>query len=312
MLSLKAANRGRSADGVRRGGLFAILLLTAVLGGCAEKAKTVQLGAAQFETASLDAIDKIDAFRQKEVSTASLSPADAGAGFVAQVLGSQRPIDQKTLEILADPMRSDLPHSEAAWQAFLAKLRDQYGSFRAIFDSLDRGSLFAAPDVKKAIPTLDPLIAQMTAFAKSIQDHPARFIRERAAIAAELEIIRDDREMTADAKRTALLRTRQRLLDTLAAEELVTRETSAECLKVSRLGLELRKLLAAYDTLTFEDLTEGLEIAFRVAGSVSDRDFSGLRARTNGVIAEISADPDLKALFDAALNRIGRVREIGP
>lgn len=308
MLSELAMKRVRRLDRGRLIDFVAVVALVAVLGGCAEKAKTVQLGAAQFETASLEAITQIDALRQKEVTATSASPADAGESFVAQVLGSSRPIDQQTLEILADPMRGSLPQSEAAWQAFLATLRGQYGSFTAIFASLDRGSLFAAPEVGKAIPPLDPLIAQMAAFAKSIQVHPARFLRERAAVAAELEVIRDDPELSAAAKRTALLRTRQRLLDTLAAEAQITRETSAQCLEAARLGLELRKLLAVYDRLTFEDLTEGLATAFRVAGSITGSDFAELEARTDGVIAEIGSDPNMKALFDAALARIDGVR----
>lgn len=273
--------------------------------GCAEKARTVQVGASQFLSESNAAIDGIDALRRAEVTAPPLPAAEAADKFVQLVEGSKQPITGATLAILLNPGAIATPGNEQEWQALLGKLRGQYAAFAAIFGSLDRGSLLAAPDVKRAIPLLDPLTAQMAAFAKTLQANPAVFIAERAALAADLEQARDDARLTADQRRAALLRLRQRLLDVAAAEQRITAETTVQCLKAARLGLALRKLLAAYDTLTSGDLMEGLAVAFQVAGSVSGRDLSGLQARTDGVVAELTATPELKALFDTALGEVG-------
>ncbi len=282
-----------------------VLAVALLLAGCAEKAKTVQLGATQFKAESFAAIDKIGALQAAEITAPPLPPGQAADKFVALVEGSTRPIDQQTLQLLLNPGAIGTPATSARWQAFLDGLRAQYATFASIFDSLDQGSLLAAPDVKRAIAPLDKLTAQMAAFARTVQTHPAVFIAERANLAADIESARDNTQLSPAQKRTALLQLRERLVNVAAAEQRMTAETAAQCLKAASLGLELRKLLAAYDSLTVDDLMEGLATAFQVAGTVSGRDFGGLESRTESVIAEFTATPELKALFDDALKRAG-------
>ena len=63
--------------------LLAVLVAaTLALGGCAEKARTLQVGAAQFETESLAAIDRIDDLRRQELAAPPVSDAEAMANFV--------------------------------------------------------------------------------------------------------------------------------------------------------------------------------------------------------------------------------------
>ena len=281
--------------------LAAALLLV----GCADKARTVQVGAAQFKAESFAAIDKIGALQAAETTAPPLPPGLAADKFVALVEGSTRPIDRKTLQLLLNPGAIDTPAASARWQDFLDGLRAQYAAFASTFDSLDRGSLLAAPDVKRAIAPLDRLTAQMAAFARTIQAHPAVFIAERAALAADIESARDNAQMSPTQRRAALLQLRERLLNVAEAERRMTAETAAQCLKAASLGLELRKLLAVYDSLAIDDLMAGLATAFQVAGTVTGRDFGGLQARTESVIAEFTATPELKALFDDALKRAG-------
>lgn len=282
-----------------------LFVLGVAVAGCAQKAKTVQVGAAQFLAESNAAIDGIDALWRAEVTAPPLPAGEAADKFVQLVEGSKQPITNATLAILLNPGAISAAGSEREWQALLDRLRRQYAAFASIFDTLDRGSLLAAPAVGRAIPTLDPLIAQMAAFARTLQDHPAMFVAERAALAADIERARDDPRLAAGQRRSELLRLRQKLVDLAAAEQRMTAETTAQCLKAARLGLELRRLLADYDTLTADDLAEGLAVAFQVAGTVSGRDLSGLRAKTDGVIAELTATPELKALLDAALAEVG-------
>lgn len=291
--------------GQRRMRVVAALAATLLLLGCAEKAKTVQIGAAQFKAESFAAIDRIGALQAAEITAPPLPPGQAADKFVALVEGSTRPIDQQTLQLLLNPGAIDTPASSARWQKFLDGLRAQYAAFASVFESLDQGSLLAAPDVRRAIAPLDRLTAQMAAFAKTIQAHPAMFIAERANLAADIESARDNSQLSPAQKRAALLQLRERLVTLAAAEQRMTTETAAQCLKAASLGLELRKLLAAYDTLTIDDLMGGLATAFQVAGTVAGRDFGGLQTRTESVIAEFTATPELKALFDEALQRAG-------
>ena len=78
------------AHGRRRRIAVAVLAFMALsLAGCTEKAQTIQLGADQFATESLIAIEKIDQLRRRETTAAPLSQAEASRLFV----GADRAVD---------------------------------------------------------------------------------------------------------------------------------------------------------------------------------------------------------------------------
>jgi len=209
----------------------------------------------------------------------------------------------------------EAPESEAQWQAFLQKMRKQYTTFAATFASLDRGSLFAASDVEETIPILDKLLVQMTSFAKSIKENPAEFIRERSAIAAEIEQVYKEMRSsgTTDEKANSitdlkLLELERRLRKIYSAEKQITREAMEQALKAATLGTELRKLLVDYDKLSLDDIAEGLTIAFKLAAVIPGLDISGLKAQTEAIITDINKNEDLKTFFDEALSEINKAR----
>jgi len=165
--------------------------------------------------------------------------------------------------------------------------------------------------VKDTIPILDKLIAQMASFAKSIKDKPAEFIRERAAIAAEIEQVRDamiSSETTDKITDLKLLALERRLREIAAAEKQITREAIEQALKAATLGTELRKLLANYENLSLDDIAEGLSIAFKLAALIPGLDVSNLEAQTDELVTNINEDEDLKTLFDIALSEINKAR----
>lgn len=278
-----------------------------ILTACAKKAKMIQVGAIQFEAESLAAIDKIDEFRRKEIEAPPISQEEASALFVESIKNSTTPVTLAMLRIIVNPLSSETPASEAQWQTFLQRMRQQYSTFASVFASLDRGALLAASDVKEAVPILDKLIAQMGAFAESIRENPAEFIRERAAIAVELELERSKRPFT-EVTNLKLLEL-ERLRETAASEEQITRDTIKQALKAATLGVELRKLLVNYEKLNMDDITEGLSIAFKLAGGIPGADLSRLQAETDALVATINSDEGMKRLFDTALSEISSARD---
>lgn len=284
-----------------------LLSTSLIFGACAKKAKMIQVGAAQFEAESLATIGKIDELRRKETEATPLPQEKASEFFVEGVKNSTNPITLKTLRILIKPLKTEAPKSEAQWQAFLQKMRQQYTTFAATFASLDKGSLFAASDVKETIPILDKLIAQMAAFARSIKDNPAEFIRERVAIAAEMERVRETKPFT-EITDLKLLELERRLREIAAAEEQITRDTIEQALKAATLGTELRKLLVNYDKLSLDDIAEGLSIAFKLVAGIPGLDLSRLKAETDDLITKIKDDESLRKLFETALSEINSAR----
>ena len=288
--------------------LTCLLFMTSLsLGACAQKAKTLQVGATQFEAESLAAIEKIDILRQREIAAAPLAPEKASAFFVEAVKKSTKPITLKTLRQLIDPLKTDAPKSEPQWQAFLQQMRHQYTVFTATFASLDRGTLFAASDVKRTIPLLNKLIAQMAGFAQSIKDNPVEFIPDRAAIALELERVRETKPFT-ETTDLKLLELERQLREVAAAEGQMARDTIEQALKAAILGTELRKLLVNYDRLSVEDIVEGLSMAFKLAADIPGLDLSRLKSTTDALVAEINADQTLRTFFDTALAEINEAR----
>ncbi|MBI4524790.1 MAG: hypothetical protein HY695_13385 [Deltaproteobacteria bacterium] len=284
-----------------------LLAATIIISGCAQKAKLIQVGAAQFGAESVAAIDKIDELRRKETEAAPLPPEKASQLFVEGVKKSTGPIDLQMLRLIIDPLKAGAPKSEAQWQAFLQKLRQQYTTFAATFASLDKGSWFARSAVRETIPVLDKLTAQMTAFAVSIQEKPAEFIRERAAIAEELERVRDTKPFTpiTDLK---LLELERRLREVRAAEEEITRNGIEQAVKAARLGAELRKLLLDYDKLSMDDIAEGLSFAFNIAGAIPGLDVAGLKAESDTLMKMMREDETLRNFAEAALSEINTAR----
>lgn len=291
------------------GMMVAVLLgVSLLLGGCTSKAKLIQVGAAQFEAESLTAIDKIDKLRLKETEMPPLPPEQASDFFVKAITKSSGAITLRKLEILTNPNKTKNSSSEPEWQAFFVKTRQQYSTFSSIFSSLDKGSLLAATDVKDTLPILDKLIGQLAAFSISIKNNPAVFIPQRAAIAAELEKVRDDGD-SPDVKKLKLLDLEKRLRAISSEEGRITRETIEQSLKATQLGTQLRKLISNYEELSFDDISEGLSAAFKLAGTIPGLNLSGLQAETEGLILEINADPSLKSFLDTAIGEINQARK---
>ena len=284
-----------------------VLITSLLLSGCANKAKTIQVGAAQFRAESDSAITKIDELRKKESASAPLAPEEASKFFVQGVKKTSGPISRSRLRTLMDPSHLNIPQSEAQWQAFLKKLRQQYAAFEDTFASLERGSLFAASDVKKMIPILDKLIAQLAAFAQSIKLVQAEFISERAQIAAEIRQVRDTQPFT-EASEHRLRDLHRRLKEINAAENQITRETYGQVLKAAETGVRLRQLLIDYDRLSVDDINDGLSQAFKLAAGIPGLDIPKLQAKTDELMGTVNNDENLKALFDTAFAEVHQAR----
>lgn len=284
-----------------------LLLLIVLVSGCVQKAKLIQVGAIQFGAESSAAIEKIDALRRKEVEVSPLPPDQATEFFAKAIMNSAAPIDSQRLDLLTHPLALANQKSDAKWQAFLVKVRQQYNEFKATFTSLDKGSWFARSTVKETVPILDKLIAQMTAFAATITKAPARFIRERVTIATEAETIRQTKSQT-EVTKLKLVELERRLRTINAAEEELTRTTIEQSLKAATLGAKLRGLIIDYDKLSMDDIAEGLSIAFQIAGSIPGLDVAGLKGNSDAIIKMVTDDETLKNAANALLNEINAAR----
>ncbi|MBI2994122.1 MAG: hypothetical protein HYY48_08110 [Gammaproteobacteria bacterium] len=292
----------------RSGTVFLLIVLAALSQGCAQKAKAIKVGAAQFEVESLAAVDRIDGLRVKETSTTLRTSEQASKELIELVQGDTDGISLEDLRTIVDPAKLDLSESESEWQSFLADIREQHTTFTAIFASLEKGSFLARESVKEAVPYLDKLVAQLVAFAQSIKASPPEFTRQRAELALDLETIKGDPKASDEVKRLRYLDVEKRLRSLGALEAQTTKEAIEQSVTAAKLGVELKKLLLAYDQLSLDDINEALTVAFKVAGHITGFDLSEAQAKADQVLGEIRADSDIKALFDNALQQVNAAR----
>lgn len=294
--------------GHRSATFAAILLLAALVSACANKAKVIQTGAAQFNNEAQLAIDKIDELRRREVSLSPIGDAEAENVAVDLLMKSSRPIDQDTLEFLRKPGDLGPLSSEAGWLKFLAKLRSQYRAFAAVFSNLDKGSLFAGAPVEEAVGVLDPLVGQMAAFAKSMSEHPVTFVSERADLADQMEGVRES-DAKDGVKRERFAELHRRLVAMADEENRLNEEATAQALKTARLGMELRGLLSEYNTLSVDDIAEGITKAFELADDIPGLDLAELQGETMVLLDQVNEDPGLKSALDDGFRTISTARQ---
>ncbi len=293
----------------RRAPLVLSLLCCVLLAaGCTAKAKAVQLGAAEFEASSLAVVDSIDTMRQRETAYVAFTDAEREDYFVA---GATTPEGDYSFEQLLEDAQPEIvlgADVDGAWKAYLGQLRRDYTMFAAVFTNLDRGSLFASGIVDDAVPVLDQLLGQIAAVGQAVRDHPPRFLSARVELTERVREIAANTSFDADAKRELLLVERERVLALAGREHALAREVQERVAKALTVGLALRQQLLEYDKLSMADITEALATSIGIAGTLTGADLASLQKKVDGYIAVVNDDPDLRAAFDVALEKINRSR----
>ncbi len=288
--------------------LFIISICLLSINGCAQKAKTIQVGAAQFETESLAAINKIDEVHVRELQATPLIQEQEISTFINFVKKSTNSISLDKLDTMLHPTDLNLEESEKKWQAFLQKHRTEYTLLTATFANLDKGSFFAKDSVEKTSPYINKLTANMAAFAKSIKENPPQFLRRWTELTEELEWVRDDTTLSDDVKELRYKDLRNKLILLETEEAQLEREVIEQCLKAAKLGISLKELVEKYNQLSLDDLSEALGIAFKVVGQLTGADLSSLQTNVDDIVNQIKGDAALTTLFDTGLHEINSAR----
>ncbi len=290
-------------------------LLIGLMTGCAGKARTLRVAAAQFKAESISAVNAIDEMRKKESAAPEKTPAEAAAVFENNALNSNSTVTLERIKLWEDPDAVGLnPETEKAWSEFIAEMRMQYTTFSGIFDEIQQASFFGRKIVKRGAPHVENLTAQLIYFAKSIQRNPPIFLQRRAALMAELQTIKDSGADEID-KRRELSAWRDRWLALGEEERAMEQKTAAQCLKAALIGKEIQNQILNYDKLSMNDITEGLAAVIGVAGAVTGRDLSHVQSQVDGVVAEIDKDPVWKEASALALGEMNKAivaRETSP
>jgi hypothetical protein len=283
------------------------LILPILASGCAGKAQALKVSVAQFEAESLAAINGIERMRDAELAPLEVPAAEASRRFVDNAMTSTRPAVPSRIELWMNPNDVEIDaEEEKRWKEQMESLRAQYAAFARIFDSVEEASFTARDEVGKARPHAEKLTAQMVAFSSSISRHPVRMLNRRGALAAELEAIRRDDQLDQAQKRQAIAEWRDRWIVLTEEEDGLTRATVTQTLKAAKLGAQLRTQIVNYDKLSINDILEGAGLALRLAGEVSGKDLSSIRADAERLAAEAKSDPVWSRTADTVLREINQ------
>ena len=284
--------------------LAVVLLVAVALTACANKARSLQVAAAQFEAEANGAIEALDAMHQAEIAPPPRTPAEASTEFARNVLGLDGNVTPQNLPVLRDPYSVDMPDTEAAWMSLLREIRSQYAAFSAIFSDLERASFTARDVVKEAKPYAEILTVQMASFAQVVQENPPAFLQRRSALIAKSNEIKDDQNLIMDDK-LQQLREIYDAFEALSAEEKDMQRLVVErCLKAATIGHEILRQIEAYDELSTSDIAEALSLALSSAESLTDQDLTQLRGKVDTIIGSINNDPQSRALANTVLTKI--------
>jgi hypothetical protein len=287
--------------------LFGAVVFVVLVSGTActpEKASALRALAEQFRVESFAAIDKIQVALNKELEAPPRAPAQVSDEFVNIILSTNMPLKPDIIEKAINPDAISAGPAQDARKALMADLRNQYSSFAAIFDDLERGSYLAGDSVAKTSDLVAKLTEQMSAFAKHFSDNPVHLIQYEDALTVSIQKVRDDNTLTKEQKRDRLLALQDQWAQMRRDEESVNRETIEQCLKAAVLGVELRKRVNDYSKLSIDDLQNITAAAFRTAGSLTGKDLSSLTKEADSVFAKIQGDPVWQSSANSVLAQI--------
>ncbi len=272
-----------------------------------EKAKALYSAAVQFKLESLDAVNAIDEMMSKEIAAPLREASPADEEFVKNLLSlpDDIEIDSYVINTAIDPYTVDLDEDYLKRRAkFKSDLHQQYSTFASIFSDLEGAFLVAAKEIKRATASAEKLTLQLSCFAKSISDNPPIFLQYRSSILNQFDEVLKDENLEENEKRISLLSLKEKWLSIKDQETQMQRNTLEKCVKASQLGIKVKELIETYNKLSLDDIHFYVAKILDEAGSISGKDLSDLKIKSEEIYTKITSDPILKNSADAILEQI--------
>lgn len=292
--------------------LLATLVLSSslMISGCSkEEAKALKDTAKLFGDESIAAINATETMILKEVQEPTQTEEEEKALFLRFVLRQQ--ISDADLAFnLKRLMNPPQPSATAVGKlkAYMASLREQYGTLVAIYDDLERGHLLANEAIQKSKPPLEKLTVQMAYLAVCVDKYPANLLKDQSKVLAEIIGLRRAYFETADPAVKKEIETKiveqffqwQKIEKN---EQELTQNVLNHATKAAMLGRELRERIDRYGDITLESLNSLLINVLDIVSNVSGQDYSGLKKQANQVWEAIKNDEDFRGSAEFILSQ---------
>ncbi len=221
----------------------------------------------------------------------------------------EQEISPEIIDMAIDPYKvQGTPDELDAQNNFINKLRQQYYTFSRIFDEIEGSSFLAGQAVEKSGKYVEALTIQMIAFAESISLNPPQLLQLQTSLITTIDNVRKDIRLTADEKRKRLSELKEQWKQLRKNENELQRFTIEQCLKAAVIGKEVRHLIETYSDLSLDDIHDIITHALDIAGSLTGKDLSALKIKSNQVYTDIKEDPIWTDVADSILGEMNEMR----
>jgi hypothetical protein len=292
--------------------LLAALFLSSslIISGCSkEEAKALKDTAKLFGDESIAAINATETMILREVQEPTQTEEEEKALFLRAVLRQQ--LSDQDLANNLDRLMNPPQSSKIAvgnLGAYMASLREQYGTLVAIYDDLERGHLLANEALKKSKAPLEKLTVQMAYLAVCVDQYPANLIKDKSKVLTEIIRLRRTYFKTSDpaVKKDIESKMVEQFLQWKQIEknqQELTQNVLQHSIKAAMLGRELREKIDRYGDITLEGLNSLLINVLDIVSTVSGQDYSGLKKQANQVWEIIKNDEDFRGSAELILSQ---------
>jgi hypothetical protein len=292
--------------------LLATLVLSSslMISGCSkEEAKALKDTANLFGNESIAAIDATETMILKELQEPTQTEEEEKALFLRVVL-RQQISDEDLVSNLKRLMNPPQPSATAVGnlKAYMASLREQYGTLVAIYDDVERGHLLANEAVQKSKAPLEKLTVQMAYLAVCVDKYPANLLKDQSKVLAEIRRLRNTYFKTADpaTKKDIEGKIVEQFFQWQKIEkneQELTQNVLNHATKSAMLGRELREKIDRYGDITLESLNSLLINVLDIVSNVNGQDYSGLKKQANQVWEAIKNDEDFRGSAEVILSQ---------
>jgi hypothetical protein len=292
--------------------LLATLVLSSslMISGCSkEEAKALKDTANLFGNESIAAIDATETMILKELQEPTQTEEEEKALFLRVVL-RQQISDEDLVSNLKRLMNPPQPSATAVGnlKAYMASLREQYGTLVAIYDDVERGHLLANEAVQKSKAPLEKLTVQMAYLAVCVDKYPANLLKDQSKVLAEIRRLRNTYFKTADpaTKKDIEGKIVEQFFQWQKIEkneQELTQNVLNPATKAAMLGRELREKIDRYGDITLESLNSLLINVLDIVSNVNGQDYSGLKKQANQVWEAIKNDEDFRGSAEVILSQ---------
>jgi hypothetical protein len=292
--------------------LLATLVLSSslMISGCSkEEAKALKDTANLFGNESIAAIDATETMILKELQEPTQTEEEEKALFLRVVL-RQQISDEDLVSNLKRLMNPPQPSATAVGnlKAYMASLREQYGTLVAIYDDVERGHLLANEAVQKSKAPLEKLTVQMAYLAVCVDKYPANLLKDQSKVLAEIRRLRNTYFKTADpaTKKDIEGKIVEQFFQWQKIEkneQELTQNVLNHATKAAMLGRELREKIDRYGDITLESLNSLLINVLDIVSNVNGQDYSGLKKQANQVWEAIKNDEDFRGSAEVILSQ---------